>query len=56
MQSAIESAATARRATAVVLELALAAAGLDLAFTGTLGHCPLYHKLGFTPKSLRRSR
>ncbi len=29
-------------AVAVVLELLLVAAGLDLAVTGALGHCPLY--------------
>lgn len=40
---------------AVVLELLLAAAGLDLAVTGALGHCPLYQKLGFVPQSLRES-
>jgi hypothetical protein len=40
---------------AVVLELLLAAAGIDLAVTGALGHCPLYQKLGHEPKSLRRS-
>ncbi|HUY51909.1 MAG TPA: YgaP-like transmembrane domain [Streptosporangiaceae bacterium] len=39
---------------AVVLEVLLAAAGLDLAVTGTLGHCPLYQRLGHIPKSLRR--
>jgi hypothetical protein len=39
---------------AVVLEVLLAAAGLDLAITGALGHCPLYQKLGIVPKSLRR--
>lgn len=39
----------------VGLEVLLAAAGLDLAVTGALGHCPLYQKLGFVPKSLRRS-
>jgi hypothetical protein len=37
---------------AVVLEVLLAAAGLDLAVTGATGHCPLYKKLGFVPKSL----
>jgi hypothetical protein len=41
---------------AVVLELLLIAAGLDLTVTGALGHCPLYAKLGYLPKSLRRSR
>lgn len=40
---------------AVVLEVLLAATGLDLAVTGALGHCPLYQKLGHEPKSLRGS-
>jgi len=31
---------------AVVLEVLLVAAGLDLAVTGALGHCPLYARLG----------
>ena len=39
---------------AVVLEILLVAAGLDLAVTGALGHCPLYARLGYVPKSLRR--
>ena len=39
---------------AVVLELLLVAAGLDLVVTGALGHCPLYQRLGFVPRSLRR--
>lgn len=39
--------------TVVVLESLLIAAGLDLVITGALGHCPLYAKLGYTPKSLR---
>ncbi|MGH9120892.1 MAG: YgaP-like transmembrane domain [Acidimicrobiales bacterium] len=39
---------------AVVLEVLLVAAGLDLAVTGALGHCPLYAKLGHVPTSLRR--
>ena len=38
---------------AAVLEILLIAAGLDLAITGALGHCPLYARLGHTPKSLR---
>jgi hypothetical protein len=42
-------------ALAVVLEALLVAAGLDLAVTGALGHCPLYAKLGYLPKSLRRA-
>ena len=41
---------------AVVLEALLVAAGLDLAVTGALGHCPLYQKVGYLPKSLRGSR
>lgn len=39
---------------AVVLEVLLIAAGLDLLVTGALGHCPLYAKLGHVPKSPRR--
>ena len=46
--------ASAGSVLAVVLEALLVAAGLDLAVTGALGHCPLYHKLGHVPKSLRR--
>ncbi len=46
---------SAASAVAVVLEVLLIAAGLDLAVTGTLGHCPLYAKLGHVPQSLRRS-
>ena len=41
---------------AVILELLLAAAGLDLIVTGALGHCPLYQKLGFVPSSMRSDR
>lgn len=40
-------------ATAVILELLLVAAGLDLLITGAIGHCPLYAKLGHVPPSLR---
>jgi hypothetical protein len=43
--------ASAGPALAVVLEALLVAAGLDLAVTGALGHCPLYAKLGYPPKS-----
>ena len=39
---------------AIVLEVLLIAAGLDLVVTGALGHCPLYHRLGYVPSSLRR--
>ena len=38
---------------AMVLEVLLILAGLDLAVTGALGHCPLYFKLGYVPKPLR---
>lgn len=44
---------TAGSFVAVGLEVLLAAAGLDLIITGALGHCPLYQKLGFVPRSLR---
>lgn len=37
------------------LEILLILAGLDLIVTGALGHCPLYSKLGYMPRSLRRS-
>jgi hypothetical protein len=40
-------------ALAVVLELLLVVAGLDLVVTGALGHCPLYARLGHVPTSLR---
>lgn len=39
---------------AVVLEVLLVLAGLDLVVTGAVGHCPLYRKLGYVPPSLRR--
>ncbi len=38
---------------AVVLELLLILAGLDLIFTGATGHCPLYKKLGHVTASLK---
>ena len=41
---------------AVILETLLVLAGLDLLITGALGHCPLYQKLGYIPRSLRRPR
>ena len=46
--------ASAGSVLAGVLEVLLVVGGLDLAVTGALGHCPLYAKLGRTPKSLRR--
>ena len=39
---------------AVVLEVLLVAAGLDLVVPGALGHCPLYRRLGYVPRQLRR--
>lgn len=48
--------ASAGSVLAVVLEVLLAAAGLDLVVTGALGHCPLYEKLGYVPKSIRGAR
>lgn len=38
---------------AVVLEILLVLAGLDLIVTGALGHCPLYQRLGHVPASLK---
>lgn len=46
--------ASASAAGVVALEVLLVLAGLDLAITGALGHCPLYRRLGHTPPSLRR--
>lgn len=46
---------SAAGAAVAVLEVLLVLAGLDLIVTGALGHCPLYHKLGYTPRSLRRA-
>ena len=47
--------ASAGSAVAVVLEVALLLAGLDLVVTGALGFCPLYHRLGRAPRALGRS-
>lgn len=41
---------------AVVLEVLLILAGLDLLITGATGHCPLYKKLGHVPDSLQGQR
>lgn len=46
--------AAAASTLAVVLEVLLIAAGLDLAVTGALGHCPLYQRIGHVPTSPRR--
>lgn len=48
--------AGAGSAIAVVLELLLILAGLDLVVTGATGHCPLYKKLGHVPAALRATR
>lgn len=40
----------------VILEVLLVLAGLDLVVTGALGHCPLYRRLGYMPRSLREAR
>lgn len=40
----------------VILEVLLVLAGLDLVVTGALGHCPLYRRLGYVPRSLRETR
>jgi hypothetical protein len=45
---------TAGGVVVAVFEVLLILAGLDLIVTGALGHCPLYRKLGYTPRSLRR--
>ena len=37
---------------AAALEVLLIAAGLDLLVTGAIGHCPLYQRLGYVPRSL----
>jgi len=47
--------ASATGAIVGILEVLLVLAGLDMIVTGALGHCPLYHKLGYTPRSLRRA-
>ena len=47
--------ASASSAGVAVLEVLLVLAGLDLVVTGALGHCPLYKKLGHTPRSLQSS-
>lgn len=41
---------------AVTLEVLLIVTGLDLVGTGALGHCPLYQRLGYVPRSLRRTQ
>ena len=47
--------AGAHAAVAVVFEVLLVLAGLDLLVTGARGHCPLYAKLGYLPASLAHS-
>lgn len=43
----------ATAAAAVVLETLLILTGIDLVVTGSLGHCPLYAKLGHVPTPSR---
>jgi hypothetical protein len=43
----------AATALAVLLELLLVLAGLDLLVTGALGFCPVYKKLGHVPRNFR---
>lgn len=38
-----------------VLDVLLVLAGLDLLVTGAIGFCPLYKRLGYVPRSLRRT-
>ena len=45
--------ASAASAGVAVLEVLLVLFGLDMIVTGAIGHCPLYKKLGHTPRSLR---
>ena len=46
---------SASGAVVVGLEALLILAGLDLIVTGALGHCSVYSKLGYLPRSLRRA-
>ena len=46
----------AASAIAVILEILLVVAGLDMLVTGARGHCPLYARLGYLPKSLAGTR
>ncbi|MDA8069461.1 MAG: DUF2892 domain-containing protein [Actinomycetota bacterium] len=46
---------SASGAAAIVLLVLLVLAGLDLIVTGALGHCPLYARLGRTPRPPRAS-
>lgn len=45
--------ASASSAVITVLVVLLVLAGLDMVVTGAMGHCPLYARLGHTPKSLK---
>ncbi len=51
--AAIVLLSTGPGAVALVLEVLLVLAGLDLVVTGALGHCPLYARLGHVPASLK---
>lgn len=48
--------ASASGAGLVILAALLVLAGLDLVVTGALGHCPLYRRLGYVPRSLKETR
>jgi len=37
------------------LDVLLVLDGLDLLITDALGHCPLYAKIGYVPRSFRRT-
>lgn len=39
----------------VMLTVLLLAVGIDLVGAGVMDYCPLYHRLGHVPRSLRRS-
>jgi hypothetical protein len=47
---------SAGSALAVLLEVLLVAAGLDMLVTGATGHCPLYQRMGHIPRSLGGTR
>jgi len=40
----------------IALEVLLVLSGLDLVVTGALGHCPLYRRLGYVPRSMGTTR
>ena len=46
---------SAPSAMVAALEILLVVAGVDLLVTGATGHCPLYQRLGYSPRSVRRT-